>query len=60
MELGHLFQSLGIATGLGLLVGFQREWAEARTAGIRTFPLIALFGALTAVPLSEKVAQLTG
>lgn len=37
---------LGTALGLGLLVGLQREWVANKVAGIRTFPLICLFGAL--------------
>lgn len=37
---------LGIALGLGLLVGLQREWAKSGGAGIRTFPSIALLGTL--------------
>jgi uncharacterized membrane protein (DUF4010 family) len=40
-------QALGLALGLGLLVGLQREWADERVAGIRTFTLITLCGALT-------------
>jgi len=43
------FLYLGLAFGLGLLVGLQREWAASRLAGIRTFPLITAFGALCAV-----------
>ncbi len=39
--------ALGIALGLGLLVGFQRERAHSRLAGIRTFALITMFGTLT-------------
>ncbi len=46
-ETTELLQSLGTATGLGLLVGLQREWAQNRVAGIRTFALLTLFGALT-------------
>ena len=38
------FLQLGLATLLGLLVGLQREHAEAPTAGMRTFPLITLLG----------------
>ncbi|MDX1681985.1 MAG: DUF4010 domain-containing protein [Phycisphaeraceae bacterium] len=37
---------LGLALALGLLVGLQREWAEKEVAGIRTFALITLLGAL--------------
>lgn len=43
----ELLQSLAIALGLGLLVGLQREWARSRVAGIRTFGLLSLFGALS-------------
>lgn len=42
-----LVKSLGTALGLGLLVGLQREWVQNRVAGIRTFGLLSLFGALT-------------
>ena len=40
------FLNFGIALGVGLLVGLQRERAAALIAGVRTFPLITLFGAL--------------
>jgi len=43
MELLPLHE-LAIAAGLGLLIGLQREWSEHGVAGIRTFPIIALFG----------------
>lgn len=39
--------ALGIALGLGLLVGLQRERSQSPIAGIRTFGLITLFGALS-------------
>ena len=38
------FITLGISLGLGLLIGLQREKAESRFGGIRTFPLISLLG----------------
>lgn len=41
-----MVQDLLIAAALGLLIGLQREWSGSRVAGIRTFPLITLFGAL--------------
>jgi uncharacterized membrane protein (DUF4010 family) len=41
-----LFHQLGIALGLGLLVGLQRERAASGIAGIRTFPLITVLGVL--------------
>lgn len=47
MELTETYH-LALSLGLGLLVGFQREWAAKRLAGIRTFPLVALLGTLAA------------
>lgn len=41
----ELFVILGTALGLGLLTGLQRERTDGRFGGIRTFPLISLFGA---------------
>jgi uncharacterized membrane protein (DUF4010 family) len=41
-----LFVKLGIVLGLGLLIGLQRERTGSAIGGIRTFPLIGLFGAL--------------
>lgn len=41
-----MIPDLLLAAALGLLVGLQREWSKSRVAGIRTFPLIAVFGAL--------------
>ncbi len=55
-----IWQQLGIALALGLLVGVERGWREraaaegTRIAGIRTFGLIALLGALSG--LAAKVA----
>jgi uncharacterized membrane protein (DUF4010 family) len=49
MDLMDVFQPLGIALGLGLLVGLQRERTNARLAGFRTFPLVTLSGALCAL-----------
>lgn len=37
---------LGIALGLGMLVGLQREHSHQRIAGVRTFTLIAILGAV--------------
>lgn len=48
-ETPELLKSLGTALGLGLLVGLQREWVQARIAGIRTFALVTLFGGLSGV-----------
>lgn len=46
-DTSELLQSLATALGLGLLVGLQREWVQNRVAGIRTFALLTLFGALS-------------
>jgi uncharacterized membrane protein (DUF4010 family) len=40
---------LVMSLGIGLLVGLQRQRAGSRMAGIRTFPLIALLGAVCAM-----------
>jgi len=47
LDLSSPFTKLAIALGLGLLVGLQREHVSSRLAGIRTFPLITLFGVLS-------------
>ena len=44
-----LFERLGISLLLGLLVGLQRQHVAAPTAGLRTFPLITVFGTLSAI-----------
>ncbi|MBY0312267.1 MAG: MgtC/SapB family protein [Phycisphaerales bacterium] len=49
MDIARALTSLGIALGLGLLVGLQRERANSALAGIRTFPLITILGTLCAM-----------
>jgi uncharacterized membrane protein (DUF4010 family) len=49
MSLPQVFQQLGIALGLGLLVGMQRERVHSKIAGIRTFPLVTVFGTVCAL-----------
>ncbi len=50
-----LFRNLAIALALGLLIGLERGWSKreleagGRVAGIRTFSLISLLGALSLV-----------
>lgn len=44
-----VFEKLGLALGLGLVVGLQRERAQEPLAGIRTFPLITVLGAVCAL-----------
>ncbi|OKL41842.1 MgtC/SapB family protein [Pontibacter flavimaris] len=46
MEL-EIFETLAISLGLGLLVGLQRQHDQSQLAGIRTFPLITLFGTIS-------------
>jgi hypothetical protein len=43
-----VLQQLAVAFGLGLLLGLQRERTESSIGGIRTFPLITLFGTVVA------------
>jgi len=43
------FEQVGVALLLGLLVGFERERAGHEIAGIRTFALITVFGAIAAL-----------
>ncbi len=45
---GNVFVELAVSLMLGLLVGLQRERTESSVAGIRTFPLIAMFGTVCA------------
>jgi uncharacterized membrane protein (DUF4010 family) len=42
----EVFTRLGIALALGLLVGLQRERVQSPIAGIRTFALITVLGAI--------------
>jgi uncharacterized membrane protein (DUF4010 family) len=53
LDLSVIIQQLGIALGLGLIVGLQRERTDSRLAGFRTFPLITLLGALSALLARE-------
>src|ERR1700677_1265818 len=39
---------VAVALGIGLLVGFEREWSH-KDFGVRTFGLTALLGSLTAM-----------
>jgi uncharacterized membrane protein (DUF4010 family) len=44
-----IFEQLGIALALGLLVGLQRQHRHSLIAGLRTFPLITVLGTLAAL-----------
>jgi uncharacterized membrane protein YhiD involved in acid resistance len=37
---------IALALGIGLFIGLEREWAQ-KEVGVRTFSIVALFGALT-------------
>ncbi len=45
-----------IATGIGLLIGLERERVPSARAGLRTFALVGMFGALVAM-LGEQFAS---
>jgi len=44
-----VFQQLGISLLLGLLVGLQRQHTTLGMPGMRTFPLITVFGSVSAL-----------
>ena len=44
MDIVPILERLGVALGLGLLVGVQRQRTDAHLAGFRTFPLVTVFG----------------
>lgn len=54
MDTLDLFQRLGLALAIGLLIGLERGWREreendgSRTAGVRTFTLIGFLGGVSA------------
>jgi uncharacterized membrane protein (DUF4010 family) len=48
-----------LAALLGMFLGLEREWSE-KSAGIRTFALIALLGALVTIVDSEALAVVGG
>lgn len=60
MDFPDLFMRLGVALGVGLLIGLERGWRTrdekpgSRTAGIRTFALSALLGSVFAA-LSQQL-----
>ncbi len=64
MDTVDLFQRLGLALAIGLLIGVERGWEErkgaagSRTAGIRTYSLIGLLGGVWGVmtPIVGPVA----
>ena len=56
VEVVPAFRALGIALALGLLVGVQRQRAEAIVAGVRTFAIATLLGTCAAILASALAA----
>lgn len=56
--LSTTLMDLAVALGLGLLVGLQKELAESPLAGLRTFALVTLAGAVAAVVGAETTPWL--
>lgn len=52
--LSDTFLDLLIALGLGLLVGLQKERMESPIAGLRTFALVSILGAVSALVAREN------
>ncbi|MFG0335933.1 MAG: MgtC/SapB family protein [Maioricimonas sp. JB049] len=44
----QIILQFAVSLGLGLLVGFQREWSAPHVAGIRTFAFVTMFGTVAA------------
>lgn len=61
-DLFLLFQSIAVVVFIGLLIGLEREYSRKKEekifAGIRTFPLIGLFGFTSALVSSIAVEWL--
>lgn len=53
MDFESTLLRLGLALALGLLIGLQRERVASRVAGVRTFALITLFGAVAGSTVSQ-------
>lgn len=58
--LSSFLGSLGIALGLGLLVGLERQRSGSALAGIRTFALVTTLGALLALLAKDFGGWLVG
>jgi len=48
----EIVAKLIVSLGIGLLVGFEREWSH-KDLGVRTFALVSLLGILTALESSH-------
>tara|TARA_R110002072_G_scaffold104833_2_gene229490 strand:+ start:3943 stop:5190 length:1248 start_codon:yes stop_codon:yes gene_type:complete len=47
---------IGLALGLGLLIGIEREWEDKKPLGLRTFALLSVAGATSAVLAAQYSA----
>lgn len=56
----EFYQPMAISLGLGLLIGLQRQWKESEIAGIRTFPLVTLLGAMSVAVDGGGVGWMSG
>jgi uncharacterized membrane protein (DUF4010 family) len=63
-ELGTLMSRVGLACGIGLLIGLERGWRTrnaspgSRTAGVRTFAISGLLGGVVGALARGTAAQL--
>ncbi len=63
-DVRDVFVNLGIALGIGLLIGIERGWVQrrqrsgARVAGVRTFGLLGLLGGLLGLMTSGPATGL--
>lgn len=60
MEIEPSLLKLALALALGLLVGLQRQRAASRVAGVRTFALITLLGAIAGLTIGAFGPWLVG
>lgn len=60
MDLAQSFEKIGLALGLGMLVGLQRERVQSQLAGIRTFTLITVLGTVCALVALDFGGWLVG
>lgn len=58
IEGAEIFQRLAVALGLGLLIGSVRQKARNDIAGVRTYPLITIFGCICALLTAKLGAWL--